>query len=440
MALGAALAFERPERLEAASSKADVTLRIAPASVEIAPRQSIRTVTYNGSIPGPVLRMTEGKRVAIDLVNDTDVPELVHWHGQTVSAEVDGAEEEGSPFVPPHGHLRVSFTPAHPGTCWYHTHAMAMDDFSRGAYSGQFGFLLGDAKGHPGNYDQEVFLAGRHWGPLLLHRGAPQNDWTVDYKLCSLADRALRFGEPIRVRTGQRVLFRILNADSTRQLNLALPGHKFRVTALDGNPIPHPSDVELLTLAVAERVDAIVKMNQPGIWVLGSGRDEDRKIGMGVVVEYADRTGEPEWKAPDKNATWDYTVFGAQSQHPEPGGKFDLNFMMLPDEGKPFHRWMVNDKLWPNIDPLLVKQGKRYRIAFHNGMEDSHPLHLHRHSFELTSIGGKPASGIIKDTVNVPRNSGVEVDFVANNPGPSLLHCHMQQHMDYGFKVLVKYQ
>jgi FtsP/CotA-like multicopper oxidase with cupredoxin domain len=440
LAVGAALAFDRPGRLAAASSKADFTLRITSASVEIAPRQSIRTVTYNGSIPGPVLRMKEGQRVAVDLVNDTDVPELVHWHGQTVSAEVDGAEEEGSPFVPPHGRLRVSFTPAPPGTRWYHTHAMAMDDLSRGSYSGQFGFLLVDPKSHPGNYDQEVFLVGRHWDPFLVHRGAPQSDWTVDYKLCSLADRALGFGEPIRVREGQRILFRILNADATRQLNLALAGHKFRVIALDGNPVPRPADVELLTVAVAERVDAMVEMNQPGVWVLGSVRDEDRKIGMGVVVEYAGRTGEPEWKAPDKNATWDYTIFGAQSLHPEPDGRCDLTFMMLPDEGKPFNRWTANDRLWPNIDPPLVKPGKHYRVAFHNGMEDSHPLHLHRHSFELTTIGGKPTSGMIKDTVNVPRNSAVEVDFVANNPGPSLLHCHMQQHMDYGFKVLFQYQ
>jgi FtsP/CotA-like multicopper oxidase with cupredoxin domain len=210
------------------------------------------------------------------------------------------------------------------------------------------------------------------------------------------------------------------------------------VIALDGNPVPKPAAVDLLTLAVAERVDAIVEMNQPGVWVLGSTRDEDRKSGMGVVIEYADRKGEPQWKAPE-NATWDYTIFGSAAKLPEPEAKFDLMFMMLADEGKPFNRWTINDKIWPNVDPLVVKAGKRYRIAFHNGMEDSHPLHLHRHSFELASVGGKPTAGIIKDTVNVAKNSTVEVDVVANNPGPSLLHCHMQQHMDYGFKTLLKY-
>lgn len=96
--------------------KPDFTLRIAPISVDLAPGKTIRTVAYNGSVPGPVLRMKEGKPVTVDIFNDTDVPELVHWHGQTIPAKADGAEEEGSPFVPAHGHLRVAFTPKPAGT------------------------------------------------------------------------------------------------------------------------------------------------------------------------------------------------------------------------------------------------------------------------------------------------------------------------------------
>jgi FtsP/CotA-like multicopper oxidase with cupredoxin domain len=421
-----------------AGSKADFTIRIAALSTEIARGKTINTIAYGGHLPGPTLRMKEGKRVTVDVFNDTDTPELVHWHGQQVSAVEDGAEEQGSPFIPSRGHSRITFTPRPAGTRWYHTHAMAMADLTKGAYSGQFGFLLVEPASHPGDYDQEVFLAGRHWDPFLVHRGAPQNDWTVDYNLCTLSDKSLGFGEPIRVKEGQKILFRLLNADATRSLSLALPGHQFKVIALDGNPVPNPASVDVVQLAVAERVDAIVEMNQPGVWVLGSTRDEDRAKGMGVVVEYAGKSGEPQWKAP-ANTTWDYTIFGAPAKPSTPEATFDMKFMMMPDEGKPFNRWMVNDKLWPNVDPLMVHKGKRYRIAFHNGMEDSHPLHLHRHSFELISFAGKPTGGIIKDTVNVPRNSVVEVDFTADNPGPSLLHCHMQQHMDYGFKALVKY-
>ena len=226
-----------------AASKADHTLRIGNVTAEIAKGKTIRTVGYNGTIPGPLLRMKEGKHVTIDIFNDTATPELVHWHGLVVSTKLDGAEEEGSPFVPPNGgHLRVKLTPNPSGARWYHTHAMAMEDMTKGAYSGQFGLLYIDPKsGDPGQYDQEIFLASRHWEPTILHRGDPTFDWTVDYASATFGTHSLGHGEPIRVKKGQRVLFRIVNADATRDINLAFSGHKFRVIALDGNPVPYPA-------------------------------------------------------------------------------------------------------------------------------------------------------------------------------------------------------
>ena len=427
-------------RHAAAASKAEHTLRIAPVSFELAPGKTIRTIGYNGTVPGPLLRLKEGKKVTIDLFNDTDTPELVHWHGLPVSATTDGAEEQGSPFVPPHGHLQVSFVPTLAGTRWYHTHAMAMDDVAKGAYTGQFGFLYVEPKRDAGNYDQEIFLASRHWEPRILHRGDPQNDWTVDYASASLGERALGHGEPIRVKRGQRVLFRFLNADATRDINLALAGHRFTVVALDGNTVPNPAPVDVLQLVVAERVDAVVEMNNPGVWILGSPRDDERAKGLGIVVEYENQTGEPQWKAP-ANTPWDYTLFGDSTPAAPRAVEhtFDLSFHMLADEGHAFNRWVVNDQSWPKVDPLMVKHGRRYRLVFHSGHEDGHPVHLHRHLFELTKVGTKATSGIWKDTVRVPRDGTAEVEFVADNPGPSLLHCHMQHHMDYGFKTLVKY-
>jgi FtsP/CotA-like multicopper oxidase with cupredoxin domain len=234
------------------------------------------------------------------------------------------------------------------------------------------------------------------------------------------------------------VLFRLLNSSATEDVQLALPGHKFKIIAMDGNPVPTQASVDVLSLAIAERVDAIVEMNQPGVWILGSVNDEERKKGMGVVVEYAGQSGDPSWVAQPKTP-WDYTIFGTQEKLPEPDGRFELTFKKIPGERVTFNRWTINGKSWPDTDPLLVQSGKRYRMIFHNETGDSHPLHLHRHNFEIVNIGGKPSAGVMKDIVNVPRFSNAEVDFVANHPGLSLFHCHMQLHMDFGFKALVKY-
>ena len=104
-------------------AKSDFSIRIAPVKLELAPGKIVETIGYNGTVPGPVLRMCEGKRVTVDIRNDTNIPELVHWHGQFVPPEVDGAEEEGTPLVPAHGSRGLAFVPRPSGTRWYHTHA-----------------------------------------------------------------------------------------------------------------------------------------------------------------------------------------------------------------------------------------------------------------------------------------------------------------------------
>ena len=133
-----------PPPAPAPAGNADYTLRIAPVTVELDRSHILSTIGYNGTAPGPVLRMREGKQVSVDVINDTDTPELVHWHGMLIPPEVDGTAEEGSPFVPPRGQRRFQLTPGPAGSRWYHSHAMAMDDLHKGAYTGQFGFVYVD--------------------------------------------------------------------------------------------------------------------------------------------------------------------------------------------------------------------------------------------------------------------------------------------------------
>jgi FtsP/CotA-like multicopper oxidase with cupredoxin domain len=99
----------------------------------------------------------------------------------------------------------------------------------------------------------------------------------------------------------------------------------------------------------------------------------------------------------------------------------------------------VNGKQYPHEREFVLKQGTRYRLIFRNRTDDAHPLHLHRHQFELVEMNGTKTGGIIKDTVVVPYYGRAVVDFVADQPGLSLFHCHIQQHMDYGFKALFRY-
>ena len=429
--------------------KADYSIRIQPATIEIGRGVNISTLTYNGTLPGPMLRLREGKHVTIDVTNAGTSSDIVHWHGLAIDSLNDGAMEEGSPMIATGQTRRYSFTPKPAGSRWYHTHTAAYENLSIGTYTGQFGFLLIEGNANAAQYDQEINLAIHHWEPGFVpmvdtmreqSSNAPLTTGSdVGYKYATINSHMLGFGEPVRVKQGQRVLMRLLNASATENVVLALPGHKFTVLAMDGNPVPNPRAVEVLSLAVAERVDALVEMNTPGVWVLGSTLEKARQMGLGIVVEYAGSAGSPVWKDPTPGE-WDYTQFANATAAPQPDETFVLTFRDIgPKRGSKFDTWTINNKSWPDVDPLTVVLGKRYRMVFRNGSGDQHPMHLHRHTFEVTSIGKKPISGLKKDVINLMPLDTVAVDFIADNPGDTLMHCHQQLHMDYGFMQLIKY-
>jgi FtsP/CotA-like multicopper oxidase with cupredoxin domain len=440
-------------------AKADYTLRIAPVAVELDPAHILSTIGYNGTAPGPVLRMREGKSVTVEVINDTDTPELVHWHGMLIPPEVDGTEEEGSPLVAPHGRRSFQLTPTPAGSRWYHSHAMAMDDLHKGAYTGQFGFVYVDGGNDPGNYDQELFLAVRDWEPFfttnmedddddthsgpLLEKPAVKNTdpdgLEVGSMTYSINDKALGSGDPIRVREGQRLLIHFLNASAIENRRIALAGHKMKVIALDGNPVPTPQMVDSIFLGAGERIDAVVEMNHSGIWILGSTEKPIREMGLGVVVEYAGQHTQPQWIDPPKQP-WDYTIFGNGSASvPAPEETIETIFEKIPGGAGKFNVWLVNGKPYPHDREFVLKQGTRYRLVMRNRTDDAHPMHLHRHLWQIAEINGKQTAGIIKDTVVVPYYGRAVVDFTADQPGLALFHCHIQQHMDYGFKALFRY-
>jgi FtsP/CotA-like multicopper oxidase with cupredoxin domain len=431
---GAALASLVPTWAQGAP---DVTLEIAPLALEIAPGKTIHTVAYNGAVPGPLIRWPEGKPIVIDVLNRSAIPEITHWHGQWIPSEMDGASEEGGKMIPPGGQFRYSFTPRPAGFRYYHTHIYAGHDLKIGTYSGEFGGFYVEPKADPGSHDQEFFLTLHDWNAYMAASGDSSMEASYDY--ATIDGRMLGYGDPLKVREGQRVLFHILNASASMMHWLALSGHDMNVVAMDGNALPAPGRMRAVRLAPAERLDIVVEMNHPGVWILGETRDSIRKMGMGIVVEYANQQGKPNWAEPPETL-WDYSIFAnAQAAAAQPDEIIPLRFESKFHGQGAFDSWTINGKSFPNTDPIMVREGKRYRLQMINRSTDDHPMHLHRHTFEVTSIDGKPVSGLNKDVVVVPAKTVTEVDFTANNPGPTLFHCHNQTHMDFGFMTLFRY-
>jgi len=161
---------------------------------------------------------------------------------------------------------------------------------------------------------------------------------------------------------------------------------------------------------------------------------------MGIVVEYAGQTGKPQWARP-ASRKWDYTRFG-QHAIPPVDEVIEMTFAKRNAARAGFNEWTINGVAFSthSMAPLFhLRRGTRYRLRMRNASDDIHPVHLHRHSFELIRIAGQGTAGILKDVVMLGGYQEIEVDFLANNPGATLFHCHQQLHMDFGFMALFDY-
>ena len=238
----------------AALPKADYTLKIEPCSLEIKPGVVVKTTGYNGQVPGPLLRVKEGVPVTIDVTNATaesghcalawagDRLEERWGDGRRVADDCSGGVAALHLYAETRGDALVS----HP--CGRRRQPDA------GHIQRAVWIFDGGGERRPGHYDQEIFLAIHHWKPSFVpmvetmrseSSNAPLTTGSdVGYQYATINQHMLGAGEPIRVKQGQKVLVHLLNASGTENVVLALPGHTFKVMAMDGNPVANPTAVE----------------------------------------------------------------------------------------------------------------------------------------------------------------------------------------------------
>lgn len=462
--LGSSLALSMmPFALRLPSPMQSVDLRIGACSLEISPGRWIPTTSYLSHPPGSVINLDPHLPTQVTISNSTVEPEFAHWHGLCLPTTLDGTSEEQSRSIPAGSKIDYILPPQDAGLFFLHSHGMAMHDLSRGPYSGQFVPVAAGTHTFKGlSWDREFLLITHEWLPAFINKGAndrsleemhhlridpddeagediPDGGWEIVYQAATINGRVLGAGEPLHVKKGERILLRIINASATEPLQLSLPGHRFLVLTLDGYPVPTRSVVEVLSLGVGERVEALILMDSPGIWILGSPDDGARSLGMGIVVEYADRIGSPVWSVPETNTPWSYANFAEHRESiPPPQQTRGFRLERRPPGADGFDRWaMVSD----SQSTVLLQAGERTRITLINTTDEPHPMHLHRMPFDLVRIAGAPCTGIRKDTVVIPPFQQAELDVTPVAPsecGPALFHCHNQMHMDCGLSTLLK--
>ncbi len=463
---GAMLAAALPplSRRALASDSVDYALTAAPLSFSPVPGVDFAGLAYNGSIPGPVLRIACGQRLRAKFVNNSGEPATIHWHGMILPNKMDGVEGVTQAAVPDRESFLYEFTPGPSGTRWYHDHV------SDGIARGLFGLIIvDDPNDEPADKEFalvfhdvpklntiQAAMMGTSNAPMVDPIGSPEmtqmqpNDKMGDevaYVAHCINGASYPNTRKLAVKAGDRVRLRVLNANPTQTRYVRLAGHRLTVTHADGNRLEKPLEVDALRVGVAERYDAYVDIRKPGAFLL-QGVSSDPLAYQQAAVMYTEGMEHASPQAASQSLEGvDYFTYekagGLRTGTVAPiAGRQHYAFTLGGGEYAG-NKWTINGKTYPNTAKIFVQRDDTITVRFHNKTDMDHPMHLHGHVFHLTEVDGTQlARPLPKDTSLVRANGGTATwQFRADSPpGRWLLHCHNEIHMMDGMMTEVVYR
>ncbi len=435
----------------------------------------VQTWSYDGVVPGPVIRVSKGDILRAAFTSRLPQPTSVHWHGVALRNNMDGTLVTQQPIQPGAG-FTYQFRIDEPGTYWYHPHIGTQQD--RGLY----GMLIVDDPAEPGAYDQEWLVVIDDWIDgvrgytpdkvlALLKRGMSGMDSSGSMGsmgsksgsgvVLSGASSPLLGGDAGDVRypgylingrvataphvfTGrpeQRVRIRILNAGGDTAFRVALGGHVMTVTHTDGHPC-QPVATQALLLGMAERYDVLVTLHD-GVFPLVAHAEGKNATALAAV-----RTGAGPMPSPGVRPAELAGVLRGysrlrpaaaavpQARQPDMVSRQELTGSMGT------YDWGFNGRMYPMGEEFLgpsyprlltVRQRQRVRVTWVNTTTMYHPMHIHGHTFQVNGTGP------VKDTVNVLPRQTVTCDFDTDNPGQWMTHCHNVYHEQSGMMGIIGY-
>lgn len=409
---------------------------------------------FDGQIPGTAIQIAHGRKLQATIRNALEVPTAVHWHGIRLPNAMDGVAGLTQPAIQPGDSFRYQFTPPDSGTYWYHSHVNAYEQIGRGLY----GPLIVEETAPP-VVDRDLIWMIDDW--RLLDDASIRNDFGSGHdrshagRIGNVPTVNGRFRDIVKVRTGERIRLRLINASNARNFALSFGDLAPTIIAIDGQAVKPYSSSEPVVVGAAGRVDLILDMlGSPGsVTTVTDSFYRDSFDLTTFVYE----------KQPLRESVLDSSIDLAPPQIPEPdladalahdvtiaggamGGlsqaKLNGEWMGLREIAQQGYVWAINDVIGNKLDmpPLIdTKKDQTIRLTIRNETAFPHPMHLHGHHMKLLSVNGQALSDPYwVDSPLVMPEQTIELAFVADNPGDWLFHCHALEHHAAGLGTLVR--
>jgi FtsP/CotA-like multicopper oxidase with cupredoxin domain len=385
------------------------------ADWEFAPGRSIRGLTYNGSVPGPLIEAGVGDMVEVELTNRLSQATTIHWHGIRLHPEMDGTSAVQPPIEPGET-FEYRFVVPDAGTFWYHSHTNETEQMERGLYGplvvrgpsepsvdAERVLVFDDLKLGP---DGEVALFG---DPQEHHAGREGGVRLVN-----------GLQEPRLEMAGNTIeRWRVVNAASARFMRLSLDGREFSVIGTDGGLMAEPVPATEVLLTPGERVDLAIGPFVEGEELRLDALPYDRGKGETETELFATvQIGRAEGsraEIPSLLRQIEPLVMGDAA----PTRTIDLKALMHGGHDQ-------------RDDPVRVGEMQVWDLVNETGQD--HPFHVHGFFFQVLRENGQPPPVLAwKDTVNVPRKTETTIAWLPDDrPGEWMYHCHILEHHAMG--------
>jgi FtsP/CotA-like multicopper oxidase with cupredoxin domain len=390
--------------------------------------------SYNGQIPGPVIRSREGTTLVIDFLNKLKEPSSIHWHGLRIDNAMDGVPGVTQKPIGPGKNFIYRLTLEDAGTFWYHPHFNSSEQLERGLkgvlivdeavkqpWSRELVWLMDDWLLQKDGNIYPRFNTGRD----LMHDGRWGNAPTVNGK----------FRPEFTVKPGERIRLRLINGANARIFSPHIQGLSADVIAVDGRPVTRIFAFDRFELSPGNRIDLDIRIPKQsgGESFTVEDRFTRRPFLLATInVEQSDPTTTPEFNSP----TLQEFIPARMFENVQVSKTWDLNAVR---GGKYGIGWTMNMKLWPDADTADYPLGVPRKVIFKNSSARLHPMHIHGVFFRVLSRNDQEAAEpFTRDTVLVGPGESVTIGFVPEHPGIWLTHCHIQSHAEAGMMTTIK--
>lgn len=394
--------------------------------------------TFNGTVPGQEIRVTQGDFVVVTLKNELEEPISIHWHGYPVTSEADGVPGVTQEAVNPGETFTYRFSADIPGTYWYHSHQESSKQVDKGLY----GALIVEPKSKP-KPDQDVTLLLDEWmeeqetSSHSVHGSTSQamseeemmatmyNIYTVNGKSGSLID-------PLTTKVGDTIRLRLINA-GYRSHAIHIPG-EFKVVSSDGQDIAEPGVLnnQMVTVAPGERYDIEMTIKTNEDFTLDAHDNNLYNDQLVIPVKVAGSNGVTSKIQHENIPVFNLLKYGKQvNTDLRTVSSFAVEYTAILNSKMNGNeqQYTINDQVFKDLPALQVKTGEYVKLTLQNDDIVDHPIHIHGHFAQVIERNGELVSGtIMKDTVLVKPGEKVVLVFKADNPGNWLIHCHELHH------------